>query len=72
MGLLSQQSVSALYPGTNFPATPELALYWRSVDKFGSLDIATVRSIPNPCRTFVRMETRSRARRHVSPSSSLR
>lgn len=45
MGLLSPDSVSALYPGAGFPATPELALYWLAVDKFGSLDLETSKQV---------------------------
>jgi hypothetical protein len=45
MGLLSRKSVSELYSGTGFPPTPELALYWLSLDKFGSLDLVTSKKV---------------------------
>lgn len=41
--------MSALYPSAGFPATPELALYWLAVDKFGSLDLETVPSYRSHC-----------------------
>jgi len=45
MGLLSQESVSVLYSDTQFPATPELALYWRSMGRFGGLDLHTSKQV---------------------------